>query len=58
MRYTWMRNLDISDLSIARDNTDFDISFLQYIKVSIEQEKNDSKTSTVRERIEDMIEES
>jgi hypothetical protein len=33
------KNIDLSELSMTKDFTDFDRNFLRYLKVSIEQER-------------------
>ena len=49
------KNVDISELSMTKELTDFDRNFLRYLKISIQQENKQQRSSNVREKIDDMV---
>ncbi len=54
-RFMMTKNVDISELSMTKELTDFDRNFLRYLKISIQQENKQQRSSNVREKIDDMV---
>lgn len=54
-KFMMLKNLDLEELSITKDSTDFDKNFLRYLKVSVEQERRLSKCMNMREKLDDIV---
>ena len=37
-KFLMLKNIDLAELSMTKDQTDYDRNFLRYLKVSVEQE--------------------